>query len=59
MNPQTGEVLAMVSLPSYDNNLFVNGISQEDFDRLNNDPLAPMVNKAVGGLYAPGSTLKP
>ncbi len=54
----TGEVLALVSLPSYDNNLFASGISQEDFDRLNNDPNTPMFSRAVSGAYPPGSTFK-
>lgn len=54
----TGEVLALVSLPSYDNNLFASGISQEDFDRLNNDPNNPMFPRAVNGTYPPGSTFK-
>jgi penicillin-binding protein 2 len=54
----TGEVLAMVSLPSYDDNLFAAGISQADFDRLNSDPNLPMFHRAIGGGYAPGSTFK-
>ncbi|HUS18001.1 MAG TPA: penicillin-binding protein 2 [Chloroflexia bacterium] len=54
----TGEILAMVSLPSYDDNLFAAGISQEDFDKLNNDPNFPMFHRAIGGGYPPGSTLK-
>ena len=58
MNPQTGEVLAMVSTPAYDNNLFVSGISQKDFDALNKDDRHPLVNKAVGEIYPPGSTFK-
>ncbi|MFL5735631.1 MAG: penicillin-binding protein 2 [Chloroflexia bacterium] len=53
-----GQVLSMVSLPSYDNNLFSTGISQPDFDRLNNDPKLPMFDRAVGGAYPPGSTYK-
>ena len=58
MNPQTGEILAMVSLPSYDNNLFSGGISAEDYTRLINDPLSPLLNHAIGGEYPPGSTFK-
>lgn len=54
----TGQVLAMVSLPSYDDNLFSAGISQANFDRLNNDPALPMFNRAIGGAYPPGSTYK-
>ncbi|MCL5256728.1 MAG: penicillin-binding transpeptidase domain-containing protein, partial [Chloroflexi bacterium] len=58
MNPKTGEVYAMVSLPSYDNNLFAEGISVQDFQKIQSDPNNPMVNKAVSGLYPPGSTFK-
>ncbi|HEX2033860.1 MAG TPA: penicillin-binding protein 2 [Chloroflexota bacterium] len=58
LQPQTGEVLAMVSLPQYDNNLFASGISQEDFKRLNEDRWHPLVNHAVSGQYPPGSTFK-
>jgi penicillin-binding protein 2 len=54
----TGEVLAMVSLPSYDNNLFAEGISQADLDRLNKDTSYPMFNNALSGNFAPGSTFK-
>lgn len=59
VKPQTGEVLAAVSLPSYDNNLFSTGISQADYDRLRNDPGQPLFNKVVSGGFAPGSTIKP
>jgi penicillin-binding protein 2 len=58
MNPQTGEVLAMVSLPSYDNNLFSGGISNTDFQSLVNDPDKPLTNHAVNAHYPPGSTYK-
>ena len=58
MNPQTGEILGMVSLPSYDNNLFAEGISVEDYERLSSDPHHPLVNHAISGLYPPGSTFK-
>jgi penicillin-binding protein 2 len=58
MAPQTGAILAMVSLPSYDNNLFARGISVEDYGQLSGDPLHPMVNHAVSGQYPPGSTFK-
>lgn len=58
MNPQTGEILAMVSLPSYDNNLFARGISVEDYMLLSADPERPLVNHAIGGQYPPGSTFK-
>ena len=58
MNPQTGEVLAMVSLPTYDNNLFARGISNADFGRLLNDPDKPLLNNATQAHYPPGSTYK-
>lgn len=58
MNPQTGEVLAMVSRPSFNPNLFVRGISSKDWNRINNDPNYPMDNKAISGEYPPGSTFK-
>jgi penicillin-binding protein 2 len=58
LQPQTGEVLAMVSLPQYDNNQFANGISQEDYRALSEDKNRPLVNHAVGGQYPPGSTFK-
>jgi len=59
LDPRTGEVLAMVSLPSYDPNLFVNGISHADFQALNGNPSRPQFNRLVLGGVAPGSTLKP
>jgi penicillin-binding protein 2 len=59
VDPRTGEVLAMVSLPSYDPNLFVNGISSKDFRALNENPSRPQFNRLVLGGVAPGSTLKP
>lgn len=58
MDPQTGEVLAMVSIPGYDTNLFTHGISQADYSRLLNDPDRPLLNRAIAGQYAPGSTFK-
>ncbi len=58
MNPQTGEVLALVSLPSYDNNLFARGISNTDFQALLQDPDKPLTNHAVQAHYPPGSTYK-
>lgn len=54
----TGEILAMVSLPTFDNNLFASGISRKDFTRLNTDPTHPMLNHAIAGLYPPGSVFK-
>ena len=58
MDPRTGEVLAMVSLPSYDNNLFSGGISYADYAKLSSDRNRPLVNHAIGGQYPPGSTFK-
>ena len=56
LDPRNGQVLALVHLPSYDNNLFAQGISQEDYNRLLQDPRRPMVNGALAAAYAPGST---
>jgi penicillin-binding protein 2 len=58
MNPQTGEVLALVSLPTYDNNLFARGISTADFQSLVSDPDQPLLDHAVQAHYPPGSTYK-
>ncbi len=58
MNPQTGEVLAMVSLPTYDNNLFARGISQTAYQKLLKNKDKPLLNHATQAHYAPGSTYK-
>ena len=58
MNPQTGEILAMVSLPAYDNNKFADGISTEDFSVYLADPDRPLRNHAISDIYPPGSTYK-
>lgn len=58
MNPQTGEILAMVSRPAFDPNLFAHGISSKDWNQLNNNPYHPMDNKTITGEYPPGSTFK-
>ncbi len=58
MDPRNGEILALVSLPSYDNNLFATGISTDDYTNLAQDPLHPLVNQAITGQYPPGSTFK-
>jgi penicillin-binding protein 2 len=55
---KTGEVLAYVSTPGYDNNLFVNGIPKKDWQGLLNHPRHALINKPISGLYAPGSTFK-
>jgi len=59
LDPRDGGVLALVSLPTYDNNLFARGISQEDFSALLNDPRYPLLNRVLAGLYPIGSTIKP
>jgi penicillin-binding protein 2 len=58
MNPQNGEILAMVSLPSYDNNAFAQGISNAEYRQLLRDPARPMLNGAIGEQNPPGSTYK-
>ena len=59
VDTRTGQVLAMVSLPSYDTNLFVNGISHADYNRLITNPSRPLFNRNVLGGGPPGSTIKP
>ena len=59
MDPRSGEILAMVSLPAFDPNLFVNGISHADYRALLDNPSRPQFNRIVLGGVAPGSTLKP
>lgn len=59
INPQNGAILAMVSLPGYDNNLFAQGISGSDYQNLVNNPDLPLFNRAINGEYPPGSTIKP
>jgi len=58
MNPQTGEILGMVSLPSYDDNEFTGGISIKAYQALQEDPSRPLVNHAISGQFPPGSTYK-
>jgi len=58
LDVETGDILALVSQPGFDPNLFTFGISHEDWGQLRDDPLNPMVNKAVAGQYPPGSTFK-
>ncbi len=58
LDPRNGDILAMVSIPSYDNNLFATGISVDDYTALAQDPLHPLVNHAITGQYPPGSTFK-
>lgn len=59
IDPRNGQVLAMVSVPTFDPNLFVNGISQADYSALTGDPDKPLYNRALRGVYPPGSTVKP
>jgi len=59
IDPRNGQVLSMVSVPSYDPNLFVNGISRVDYSSLTNAPDKPLLNRALVSAYPPGSTVKP
>jgi len=59
IEPKTGEVLALVSKPGFDPNLFVDGIDPVNWDALNNSPDKPLNNRALRGQYPPGSTIKP
>ena len=59
LDPQSGAVRALVSLPSFDNNLFANRISSKEYQALIDDPALPLFNRAISGEYPPGSTLKP
>jgi penicillin-binding protein 2 len=59
IDPKTGEVLALVSRPGFDPNLFVDGIDPQNWDALNNSPDKPLNNRALRGQYPPGSTIKP
>jgi penicillin-binding protein 2 len=58
MDPRNGQILTMVSLPAFDNNLFATGISARDYIALSRDKRRPLVNHAIAGLYPPGSTYK-
>jgi penicillin-binding protein 2 len=58
IDPRDGSILALVSTPSFDPNLFNSGISKRDWDKLSKDPMYPMENRAVSGQYPPGSTYK-
>ncbi len=59
IEPSTGGILALVSMPGYDPNLFVDGINLLDWEALNTSEDKPMVNRALNGAYPPGSTFKP
>jgi len=59
IEPETGDVLAYVSMPTFDPNLFVEGIDQQSWDALNDSPDHPLLNRPLSGAYPPGSTFKP
>ncbi|MDR2187571.1 MAG: penicillin-binding protein 2 [Azonexus sp.] len=59
IDPATGAILALVSSPAFDPNLFVDGIRFDDWDDLNNNPDKPMLNRAINSAHPPGSTFKP
>lgn len=59
MDPRNGELLAFVSKPSYDPNLFVNGIDSKSYQQLLNSDDRPLINRVMNGKYPPGSTIKP
>ena len=59
LDPTSGEVLALVSKPGFDPNLFVDGIDPQNWDLLNNSPDKPLLNRALQSAYPPGSTIKP
>ena len=59
MDIYTGEIIAMHSSPSYDPNSFLFGISKDEWELIRNNPLKPLINKTLSGLYSPGSTIKP
>ncbi len=59
MDIYTGDIIAMYSSPSYNPNLFLFGISNDDWELIRNNPLKPLINKSLSGLYSPGSTIKP
>ena len=58
-DPSTGKILGLISVPSYDNNLFARGISGSDYTKLLQNPFKPLFNRAIAGTYPPGSTVKP
>lgn len=58
MDPKSGEILAMLSKPGFDSNIFTGLLTQEEWEKLVSDPDLPFLNRAIQGLYPPGSTLK-
>lgn len=59
IDPVTGDILAYVSQPSFDPNIFVEGVDQKNWNILNNSPARPLINRPLTGIYSPGSTYKP
>jgi len=59
LNPNNGEILALVSLPAFDNNIFTKGITEEEYQNLINNPNRPLFNRSINGEYPSGSTIKP
>ncbi len=59
LNPKTGEILALVSLPSYDNNIFSKGGSKDEYKKIIKNKNNPLFNRAISGTYPPGSAIKP
>ena len=59
MDIYTGDIVVLVSSPTFDQNKFVHGINQEDWDKLIQNKMKPLINKPLSGLYPPGSTIKP
>jgi len=59
LDPRNGEILAMISMPSFDPTAISLGLTQSDFDKLNKDKKRPLFNRAIAGQYPPGSTVKP
>ncbi len=59
LDPRNGQVLALVSLPSFDSNILSTGLTQEDFQSLSQNRHLPFLNRAISGRFSPGSTIKP
>ena len=59
MDIYTGQIIVMASSPTYDPNKFTHGIGYKDWEEIRDNPLKPLINKSIAGLYSPGSTLKP
>lgn len=59
LNPQNGEILGYVSLPSFDNNLFAKGITEKDYRQIANNQDKPLIDRVISGVYPPASTIKP